>query len=682
MSEAAPPSKPTQVVPVKYKVRLERNLMIPMRDGKQLAADYYRPDVEGKFPVIVEYIPYRKDDASRSGLDALHYFAERGFIGLRLDVRGTGSSDGFNTDEYHPQEQLDGYDAIEWLAKQPWTNGNIGLFGTSYGGFTCLQVAMHRPPHLKGIAPMYATDDRYTDDCHYTPGGNMRMYYDVGTYGGTMVAMNALPPHLDLTGPKWAEKWKERLEKNEPYIPKWMHNQVDGPYWRSASLRPNYDRIQCPVYLIAGWRDGYVNAMLRTYEKLKVPRRIIIGPWVHQRPNASVPGPRIDYLNEVCRFFGECLGGEETGFMAEPPVTVYMQEYHTPDRTLDITPGHWRNEAEFPGKGSREVTYHLGGEGRLVSGDGEKSAAAADEFEYIPTVGTASAYWSAGGLPFYLADDQRSDEAYSVTYTTPPLKQDLRLFGWPKLVLHGSSSAKVATFVAKIADVAPDGHSALICDGSLNGTRRNSLTKPEPMSPDEIYELTIPMQPTGWVVKAGHRVRLAISGSDFPNLWPTPEKARLKVHRGGTYGSRLILPVIPEASLAAPEFLTDPKNITVVKGFGRPMDMKLEIDQISGKVSLVSSGRGTTVLEDYRGTLTSDRNFRCTASSRDPAQANITGTHRYILDRDGDKIEIIAESTIRATADSFHILIHLTVTKNGTLFFQKNWMESEPRNLL
>lgn len=682
MTEAAPPSKPPHVMPAKYAVRLERNLMIPMRDGKKLAADYYRPDVEGKFPVIVEYIPYRKDDVSRSGLDALHYFAERGFIGLRLDVRGTGSSDGFNTDEYHPQEQLDGYDAVEWLAKQPWSNGNIGLFGTSYGGFTCLQVAMHQPPHLKGIAPMYATDDRYTDDCHYTPGGSMRMYYDVGTYGGTMVSMNALPPHVDLTGPGWAEKWKERLEKNEPYIPKWIHHQVDGSYWRPASLRPNYDKIQCPVYQIAGWHDGYVNAMLRMHQNLKVPRRIIIGPWVHSRPNGSVPGPRIDYLNEVCRFFAECLRGEDNGFMKEPAVTVFMQEYHKPDRTLNVLPGHWRNEADFPAEGAGEATFYLHSGGLLAEIPQKEPATPADEFEYIPTLGTSSRYWSAGGLPFYLADDQRADEAYSATYTTPALDRAMRIFGWPKVILHGSTTAKVSTFVVKIADVAPDGSSTLITDGSLNGTRRKSLKSPEAMTPNEVYELSIPIQPTGWVVPKGHRIRIAISGSDFPNLWPTPEKARLKVHRGGEYASRIVLPFLPEATLAPPAFLPEPKLLQVVKGYGRPADMKLEIDQITGKVSLLSSGRGTTVLEDDRGLVTSDRNFRCTASSRDPAQSNITGTHRYILERDGDKIEIVAESSIRGTADAFHILIHLTVTKNGTLFFQKTWMESEPRKLL
>jgi putative CocE/NonD family hydrolase len=414
--------KPT-AIKAKYKVRVDRHIQVPMRDGTKLSADLIRPDADGRFPAIIEYIPYRKDDLTLGGYDTHYYFAERGFIGVRLDVRGTGSSEGANTDEYMPVEQKDGFDAVEWCARQPWSNGRIGMFGTSYGGFTCIQVAMHRPPHLKAIVPMYATDDRYTDDCHYTPGGNMRMYYDVGTYGGSMVAMNALPPVAEYVGPKWAELWKQRLEENQPYLLTWMKNQVDGPYWRSASLRPEYDRIECPTFLIGGWRDGYANTMLRTYTHLKGPKKLLMGPWVHSRPNDSVPGPRIDYLNEVARFFAHWLRNEDTGIMKESVVSAYMQEYATPERTLDLTPGHWRSDADFPVEGSRELTLYLQEGGRLVEKPGQAPKREYEEFEYLPTMGLSNGYWSAGGISYYLADDQRADEAYSLVFTTPPSRE-------------------------------------------------------------------------------------------------------------------------------------------------------------------------------------------------------------------------------------------------------------------
>jgi hypothetical protein len=682
MADPLPQAAPPVATQPRYPVRVERNVQIPTRDGTKLSADLIRPDHDGRFPVIIEYIPYRKDDLTQGGYDAHYYFAERGFIGVRLDVRGTGGSDGVNTDEYMPVEQQDGFDAVEWCARQPWSNGQVGMFGTSYGGFTCIQVAMHRPPHLKAIVPMYATDDRYTDDCHYTPGGNMRMYYDVGTYGGTMIAMNALPPLPEYAGPQWAERWKQRLEENQPYLLTWMKHQVDGPYWRGASLRPGYDRVQCPVFLIGGWRDGYANTMLRTYTKLKVPKKLLMGPWVHTRPNASVPGPRIDYLNEVVRFFAHWLRDEDTGILKEPAVTVYMQEYARPERTLDLTPGRWRSEPDFPVAGTRELTFYLQEGGTLAEQPAARPRQAFDEFEYLPTVGLSNGYWSAGGMSFYLADDQRADEAYSLVYTTPSFEQEVRVLGWPRVILHASSSAQVATFVAKLTDVAPDGRSALIVDGSLNGTRRQSLTDPQPLTPGEVYELNLPMVPTGWVLQPGHRLRLAISGSDFPNLWPTPERARNRIYRDSQYASRVILPVVPESKLAEPEFLPPPRLRQMVRSYGRPPLQQVIHDQITGAVTVVNRGGSTIVLPDNLGEVAGDHSFRCTASSKDPAQASIVGTHTYVLKREDGTIEVTAESTIRATATAFHILIDLNVTRNGRPFFHKRWLASEPRRLL
>jgi predicted acyl esterase len=456
---------------------------------------------------------------------------------------------------------------------------------------------------------------------------------------------------------------------------------VDGPYWRGASLRPDYDRVRCPVFLIGGWRDGYANTMLRTYEKLKAPKKLLMGPWVHSRPNTSVPGPRIDHLNEMARFFAHWLRDEDTGIMKEPAVIAYMQEYAKPERTLDVTPGHWRSEHDFPAAGTKERTYYLHAGGTLA----EKPAGgkpASDEVEYVPTVGVANGYWSAGGISFYLADDQRADEAYSLVYTTPPFEADVRLLGWPRVILHGSSSAKVATFVAKLADVAPDGSSALIVDGSLNGTRRASLTDPKEMTPGEVYELDIPMNPTGWVIKAGHRLRLAVAGADFPNLWPTPEKARLRVHRGGKHPSRVILPVVPAAKGKAPSFLPPPKLQSYVKSRGEPPRQQVLHDQITGAVTVLNRTAGTLVLPDDRGELVSDHSFRCTASAKDPSRASIVGTHTYVLKREDGTVNVTAESSVLATATAFHITINLTVTRNGRPFFQRKWMVSEPRRLL
>jgi len=497
-----------------------------------------------------------------------------------------------------------------------------------------------------------------------------------------MVAMNALPPLPELAGPRWAELWKDRLEHNEPYLFKWMKQQVDGAYWRNGSLRPGYERIQCPTFLIAGWRDGYPNAMLRTYMNLKVPKKLWIGPWVHALPHTSVPGPRIDWINEASRFFAHWLRGEDTGIMKEPPVSLYLQEYSEPDRTLDLTPGSWRNDTDFPVAGTKNLTLYLAAGGKLAATSGAGSNQDHDEYEYRPTVGLANGYWSGGGIPFYLPDDQRADEAYSLVYSSPVFDEEVRILGWPQVILHASSSAHVAAFVAKLADVSPDGHSALIVDGALNGTRRASLTDPAPMQPGEIYELRIPMLPTGWVLKPGHRLRLAVSSADFPNLWPTPEKARNRIYHGGAYSSRVILPLVPDSNLPPPQFLPVPQLFQLVKSSGAPPVLRFVHDEITGTTTVEGHRRGTTVLDDNLATILSDDEFRCTASSQNPGRASMMGMHKIAFQREDGLIEVSAESTIRATETDFHILVNLNVTRNGQPFFHKQWMATEPRRLL
>ncbi|HMN28324.1 MAG TPA: CocE/NonD family hydrolase, partial [Caldilineaceae bacterium] len=288
-------------------VKQLKNVMIPMRDGVRLAADLYLPDSEaggpgaGRFPLVMEYVPYRKDEIQPTRADIYTYLPQHGYGVARVDIRGTGGSEGVNTDEYTLQEQLDGYDAIEWLAGQPWCDGQVNLMGVSYGGFSALQVATHQPPHLTTIIPIYFTDDRYTDDCHYR-GGLLRLYYDIGYYGNFMVVYNALPPYPEWAGADWAAVWEQHLAENEPYFLQWIQRQTDGPYWRHGSVRDIPERIRCPVFLIGGWRDGYPNPPLRLYQALAVPRKVVIGPWDHALPDVAFPGPRIDYLQEVGRW--------------------------------------------------------------------------------------------------------------------------------------------------------------------------------------------------------------------------------------------------------------------------------------------------------------------------------------------------------------------------------------------
>ncbi len=664
---------------LQHEVRFLKNMLIPMRDGTRLAADLHLPVGEGPFPLILEYLPYRKDDqVPYTGYH--HYFAQRGYIGCRVDIRGTGASEGINTDEYVLQEQQDGYDIIEWLAQQSWCDGQIAMFGFSYGGFVCYQVAMHHPPHLKAIVPCYATDDRYTDDCHYR-GGLFRYYYDFASYGARMIASNALPPYPEYSGLDWSSIWEQHLEQNVPYMLTWIAEQVDGPYWRPGSLRGQYEKVQCPTFIIGGWRDGYPNPPLRTYAHLKdrVSTRVLIGPWNHTPPDAAIPGPCIDYLHEIVRWLDFHLKSRDTGVAAEPPITVYMQRYDVPWPDRLETRGAWRGEHSWPPQGATTWLLHLGGQGRLEESRG--SAGGYDEYSYNPAVGLGGGLWS-GGVPFGLPSDQRPDEAYSLVYTSAPLTEELAILGWPQAVLHVSSTAGVMGFSASLCDVAPDGTSALIAKGMLNATRRASLTDPRPLVPGQVYELTIDIDCTAWIFEPGHRIRLDIASADYPNVWPTPQPGANRVYWSDRHPSCLILPVVPITSAeSAPHYRpsTSPQRVYGARTEAPPW--RVVWDVLGNRVGLAIETSTRTQLTP-RLELVDESHMRGYVSLRDPADIGITGQQRLRRVTPEMDVDVQGRMQLTSTADAFHLTVDLSIRLDGVQHFGRRWLKSVPRRLL
>jgi putative CocE/NonD family hydrolase len=630
---------------------------------------------------VLEYSPYRKDEINYNSRDFYLRLPRAGYVVARLDVRGTGGSEGVTVDEYTVEEQLDGYDAVEWLAQQPWCDGHVNMMGISYGGFTALQVAGHTPPHLTSIIPVDFTDDRYTDDCHYR-GGLLRKYYDIGHYGALMVARTALPPYPEWTGGEWARIWEQHLRHSEPYLLKWYRRQTDGDYWRQGSVGDISDRIRCPVFMIGGWQDGYPNPPLRLYQALAhVPRKVLVGPWNHAMPDVAIPGPRLDYLPEVVRWLDYWCKGEENGIMEEPPVVVYMQRYQPPDPDRLDTPGSWRAETNWPPPGMEELTLYLGNGNTLAAEP--PPAEAHDAFEYIPTVGAYSGGLWSGGFQFGLSGDQRPDEALSLVYTGPPLTEAVSILGWPRAVLHVSSSAEVIGFAVNLSDVAPDGASHLVAKGMLNATRRGSWRQPTPLTPGELYELDIQIDCTGWVFEKGHRIRLSIASADWPNVWPTPEPAINHLFRGSVRPSRLILPVVrgPDGSATPPQFRPSPKRVDKHSAAIRPPTWTVSRDQLSGRTTVeigLKSGfrpHDTTLFER-------ESNATFQVDPKDPAHANGQARHIFRIVRPNHQIQSQADVAVQATATHFQITIDLEVRLNEALHFTRHWAETIPRQLL
>ncbi|MGH2521722.1 MAG: CocE/NonD family hydrolase [Anaerolineales bacterium] len=663
-----------------HTVRHIKNVLIPMSDGVRIAADLFMPEGDGRFPAVFEFLPYRKDDRVSARWNAHYYFAERGFVGVRADIRGTGGSEGVATDEYTPQEQQDACEIIAWAGGQPWCNGNVGMFGTSYGGFNTLQTAMHNPPALKAIVPHAATDDRYNDDVHYS--GGCLMGIDQVVYPGWMVPMNAMPPYPQYTTEDWAGVWRQHLEGNPPWLLEWLRHQTEDEYWLQGSLKTDYASIRCPILHLGGWQDGYTNPVFRMLEHLKAPNRAIVGPWQHSRPNDAYPEPRINHLHEMARWWAHWLRDEDTGVMREPQLAVYVQHGARPHPFLPHMPGEWRYEEKWPPDRLEEQSLYLAGHGELRAEPEANNEA--DDYTYHATVGVTAGFWCPLPPPWGLARDQATDEARSLNYATAPFEEPLEILGFPKATLHVSSSAEIAFFCVKISDVAPDGSSTLVSRGILNATHRKSHRDPEPLTPGETYELEIPLKVVSWVFKPGHRLRVSISSSDWPTIWPSPLPATNKIYHGRARPSRIILPVAGPSNspISNPQFqpaiALPPRAETRSE---RPI-WRVAEDVVEGvsTVYVRDCHRVRPVGEDFE--VEEEQIVEAGASDAHPDRAYAKSLQRISMFQPAGRTDLFGRIALRSTTTQLHVDVELRVRVDGEKFFDRQWVETIPRHFV
>ena len=652
---------------------VEQRSWIPMEDGVRLAASLFLPEGAeggGAVPVVLEALPYRKDDATASDRPEYERLCgEYGYAVARVDLRGTGSSEGVATDEYPASEQADLCQVIDWLASRPWSTGSVGMYGTSYSGFNALQVAAERPPALKAIVAIYASDDRYTDDVHYT-GGAVKLL-DLVDYPLYMVALNALPPVPAIAGPEWRERWRERVEGLEPWLLRWLEEQADGPYWRQGSLRPAYERIACPTMLVAGWADGYRNATFRILERLGAPTRLLFGPWSHMATDTSLPGPRIDLVPEMVRWWDRWLRGRRNGVDQAPPVTVFVRQATRPAPDLDELAGTWRDEPVWPPERATSLTLPLS-DAAPASGGVDRLAVRAD-------VGSAAWISCAGHLPFGQPDDQRSDDAWSLVYDWE-LEEELEVLGHPRLAVRVGSSAPVAFLSAKLCDVFPDGTSALVARGFLNLAQRRSRTDPEPMRPGVVEAVALELDATSWVFPAGHRLRLSLAGADWPNLVPPPAPVTLTVERDG---SALTLPALDGPGPSPPPSLPPPRPGDQPASPPDPPDpptrwrvvrdvlgrtTEAEIDH-GGRTELPD---GAVLVERYRGTV---------GTAQDPGPTWARGSADYRIEWPEATVATSVRLDLRGDADAFEVRLDLEAREGDELRWTRTWRRRIPRHL-
>jgi len=661
------------------------NLFIPLKDGAKVAAKLWIPeDAENNpVPVVMEYIPYRKRDfTARRDAQTHAYLAGHGYASIRVDCRGAGDSDGIMHDEYLAQELEDGAEVIAWLAKQPWSTGKVGMFGGSWGGFNALQVATLRPPALKAIITVVSTDDRYADDMHFMGGAVLN---DMLSWGQQFFTQRGRPPDPEIVGERWREMWKLRLDAVHPQITDWMTHQRRDAFWKHGSVCEDYTAIECAVYAIGGWVDGYSNAVFRMMEGLTCPKKALVGPWGHGRPHFAYPGPMIGYLQEQLRWWDHWLKDRDTGIMRESAFRAWMQDSVEPKSFYEMRPGRWIAEPSWPTPNIRDKRYALS-PGALTEGGGAEPGPVVS-IRSPETVGIAGGEWcpfGLGGVGPELPLDQRMDDGGSLVFDTGSLAEPLEILGAPVLELALSSDQPRANLIARLSDIRPDGSVLRVTYGVLNLTHRDSHEAPTPLEPGRLYKVRLALNDIAHVFPAGHRLRIAVSTAYWPILFPSPDRATLSIICGA---SSVTLPLRPPraedatvpdfapvegAPLLAAETMRPASVLRTLKHDVGSGKIEYRIDRDDGRLKLAHSG---TCIETVKANT-----YRI--KDDDPLAAESTVTVSYKMERTGWNIEIRSSVTLTGDATHFRLVTHFDAFEDGARVHCRSWDDRIARDLV
>jgi putative CocE/NonD family hydrolase len=650
------------------------DVFVSMPDGVRLAATLFRPGGDEPSAAILEALPYRKDDLTASYREEYHRLADEfGYLVCRLDVRGTGSSEGVARDEYTEEELEDLVRVIAWLASLEECTGAVGMYGTSWSGFNSLQVAMRRPRALKAICSIFASDDRYGDDVHYFGGAPKQLdLVDFPTY---MVASNALPPVPRLAGDAWRARWHERLESLEPWALTWLEHQTYDDYWKRGSLREDYRAVEAATMLVTGWADGYTNIALRGFTELACPKRLLAGPWTHTSPETSRLGPNLDLVPEMARWWDRWLRGIDNGVERDPPIVLFARRPTPPDPELAEHRGDWRFEPGWPLERSREETLELSASTANRAGDGP------DQLAIRGDVGWTAWISCAGELPWGQPQDQRPDEAASLVYDWPPVEQELEILGHPRALVRVASSVPVAYLSAKLCDVHPDGTSQLVTRGLLNLAHRESREDPSPLVPGEPVDVAIELEVTSWVFEPGHRIRLDLASADWPNAWPPPRAGSLVVDRER---SRLVVPALagPSSIERRPVFPPPrPGHHPVRPPDGEAVTWRIERDVTGRQTRAVVRYGGQTEADDVAPPMVERYGGTVGVSTEDPGRAFVDAEAVYELRFSEARVQTASAVRIDSDADAYQVRIDLEAREGDEVVWSRRWERRITRNL-
>lgn len=655
-------------------MRIEETVWITLSDGCRLAAKMWLPDDRAPAPAILEYLPYRRRDRHRGDDAALHpALAAAGYAAIRVDMRGAGDSEGLMNDEYTPQEWADGCEVIAWIAAQPWCAGQVGMIGISWSGFNALQIAALRPPALKAIVTACSTDDRYADDMHYMGGALLN---DNLQYGATLFTWTPTPPDPDIVGDGWKQSWLKRLNAmTEPPAARWMRHGVRDEYWRSGSVCEDYAAIQAPVLAVGGWADGYTNTVLRLLENLPGPRKGLIGPWGHAFPHIATPGPRIDFLGYIKRWFDHWLKNEPTGIMDEPMLTCWLQEAEPPRARYQARQGRWIAENRWPSRSIGALRLYLAADGLCESAPPPFRIRVCSP----ATTGIASGEWCPYGWGPDMPGDQREDDAGSACFDGPAADAPLQILGRPAVSIELAADRPQAMIAVRLNAVGPDGAVIRITYGLLNLNQLNGHHHSQALEPGKHYTARLSLKAVAFELPAGFRLRVAVSTAYWPLAAPLPTRAVVTLFSGGLELPRrddAIDPVTAPALGAPWSPPTMPARVLVPPQRGR---LRLTRNMDDGDTTLeVVRNLGALVLEETGLRLEALGRETYTVNALDPLTACSEAVRSAGFHRGDWRARLEVTTRLRAGLDGWRLESSLEAFDNDQSIFKRGWDDYFP----
>ncbi len=644
---------------------------VTMRDGTAVAVCLAKPPgarAGQRFPVLFTTDAYA-GPCGYFGRAWYEDFVRAGYVVAYKHVRGTGDSDGtFPDKEYSDHELDDAVEMIGWLARQPWSTGRVGMFGTSWSGFNSMMVAARRPPALRAIVVNVGTDNFYHEDARFPSG----IFHMDDYIMAADIMLVTTPPGRD---PFDETLLRQRFDQ-QPWSLTKIRQQRDGEFWRRSLRRDQDPRAgEVPTMMIGAWHDPYRDAALRALERSSGPVRTVIGPWNH---STEFPGPSAELGRATLEWWDHFLKDKKNGVLDRPQVYAYMRRPYAPIITRAKIPGEWRAIDRWRDASITPRRWTLNTDGSIGP---DAAAAGVHRLRMVASTGVAA------GLGWIdVAPDQRPGDATALVYESAPFTSELQILGQPVAQLVTSIDARRANWFVKLSDVAPDGTTTLITGGALNGAHRESSTAPTMMEPGKRYSLSVPLLATSWIFQPGHRLRISVANALFPAYWPSAEPLTMSLEVGQG-GSTFTLPVIaPQSAAAAAQAAKDmgSRNLTVAEAE----------DAATGASTYTWNGpvRSGYSRDDIAATITVSRGYQWqspdgedvsvefTVDDDDPARSSFVGRASVKSAWQGQQVEWRGTTEVRSDATAFEYRHFRQLLRDGKVVREREWKERVPRD--